>query len=290
MVYATNRLAETKKVLVEKLSGIYPRKEAENLMNMLIMHYFGLSRAMQQVQIERRLSGSEMPVMQGAVKRLLNSEPIQYVLGVTEFYGLQIAVGQNVLIPRPETEELVGKIIGGNSGTNLEILDIGTGSGCIALALKEALPMCSITAIDVSVGALSLARKNAKKLNLDIDFRQCNILNTEACWSTLGKSFHIIVSNPPYVLQKEKKRMADNVLKYEPHLALFVEDTDPLLFYREIMDFARKALKPGGKLYLEINANYAVETASLFGKDIFNSPEILTDLHGKSRFLIVRKH
>lgn len=283
-------MADIKKVSVEKLSGIYPRKEAENLVNMLIMHYYGLSRAMQQVQIERRLSGSEMPALQEAVKRLLNSEPIQYVLGNTEFYGLQITVGQGVLIPRSETEELVGKIIGDNSGTNLEILDIGTGSGCIALALKNDLPGCSVTAIDVSAGALSLARKNAKKLNLDIDFRQCNILNTETCWLTLGKSFHIIVSNPPYVLQKEKKEMPDNVLKFEPHLALFVKDTDPLLFYRKIIDFARKALKSGGKLYLEINANYAAETASLFEKDPFDSPEILTDFRGKARFLIVKKH
>jgi len=283
-------LADIKKVLVKKLSGIYPLKEAENLVNMLILHYFGLSRAMQQVQIERKLSVSEVQVIQEAVKRLLNSEPIQYVLGSTEFYGLRIEVGQGVLIPRPETEELVGKIIGDNPGTDFEILDIGTGSGCIALALKNVLPGCGVTAIDISAGALLLARKNAKKLNLDIDFRQCNILNTDACWSTLDKSFHIIVSNPPYVLQKEKKRMADNVLKFEPHLALFVDDAEPLLFYRKIMDFACRALKSGGKLYLEINADYAAETASLFDKDIFYSPEVLTDLHGKSRFLIVRKH
>lgn len=290
MVYTTNRLADIKRVLVEKLSGIYLRKEAENLVNMLIMNYFGLSRTMQQIQVDRRLSESEMLAIQGAVKRLLNSEPIQYVLGNTEFYGLQITVGQGVLIPRPETEELVGKIIGDNSGTNLEILDIGTGSGCIALALKNDLPGCSVTAIDISAGALSLARRNAKRLNLDIDFRQCNILNTETCWLTLGKSFHIIVSNPPYVLQKEKKEIADNVLKFEPHLALFVKDTDPLLFYRKIMDFARKALKADGKLFLEINAGYAAETASLFEKDTFDSPEILTDFRGKARFLIVKKH
>lgn len=290
MVYAKNKLAEVKKVLVEKLSGTYPRKEAENLVNMLIRHYFGLSRAMQQVQIERRLSGPEMLSIQRAAKRLLNSEPIQYVLGSTEFCDLQIEVGQGVLIPRPETEELVEKILEDNPDTDFEILDIGTGSGCIALALKNVLPGCNVTAIDISAGALSLARKNAKRLNLDIDFRQCNILNTGACLSTLDKSFHIIVSNPPYVLQREKKEMADNVLKYEPHLALFVEDADPLLFYRKILDYARKALKSGGKLYLEINANYADETASLFEKSIFSFPEILADFHGKSRFIVVKKH
>ncbi len=284
-------MVEIKNELVEKLAGIYPRKEAENLVNMLVRHYYGLSRAMQQVQIERRLSGSEILVIQGAVKRLLSSEPIQYVLGSTEFYDLQIEVDRSVLIPRPETEELVGKIFEDSSGTDFEILDIGTGSGCIALALKNVMPGCNVTAIDVSAGALSLASKNARRLNLDIDFRHCNILNTEACWLTLGKSFHIIVSNPPYVLQKEKEEMADNVLKYEPPLALFVENDAPLLFYRKIMDFARKALISGGKLYLEINANYAAETASLFEKNIiFNSPEILADLHGKSRFLIVKKH
>lgn len=276
--------------MVTRMSGIYPLREAENMANMLIQHCFGLSRAMQQLQIDKRLSKREIQILDMAVSRLLLAEPIQYVLGSTEFYGLELEVAPEVLIPRTETEELVDIIIRDNRNEDIDILDVGTGSGCIALALKNTFSHSHVTAIDISEEALMLARRNAKSHNLAVEFKQCNILDTTLCLNVLKRKFHIIVSNPPYVLQKEKEQMADNVLRYEPHMALFVEDNDPQLFYRKIMHFARRSLKPGGKLYFEINENYADETASLFDRDTFDMPEILTDFRGKNRFLMVRIH
>ncbi len=272
--------------MVSRITGLYPQREAENIANMLIRHYFGLSRAMQQIQIDKRLSESEILTIHKAVNRLLTAEPIQHVLGSVGFYGLELEVSPEVLIPRPETEELVDIIVKNNRNDDVDILDVGTGSGCIALALKNSLVRSRVTAIDISEKALALARRNAGNLNLKVDFRQCNILDTDSCRNVVEKKFHIVVSNPPYVLQKEKAQMADNVLRYEPHLALFVEDDDPLLFYRKIMYFAKKSLISCGKLYLEINEKYARETASLFDEKTFDTPEILTDFHGKKRFLV----
>jgi release factor glutamine methyltransferase len=288
MFFASNKLTDIKKEVVSRITGLYPGHEAESMVNMLVMHYFGLSRAEQLIQIDKRLSESEMLLIHKAAVRLLAEEPIQYILGSTVFYGLELKVSAGVLIPRPETEELVDIIVKNNLD-NTDILDVGTGSGCIALAVKNAFARSRVTAVDVSEKALSLARKNAAHLNLLVDFRQCDILDTAACGDMLDKKFDIIVSNPPYVLQKEKAQMAGNVLKYEPHQALFVEDDDPLLFYRKIIHFAEKVLRPGGKLYFEVNENYAGKTASLFDKNIFGKPEILTDFHGKERFLIVGK-
>ncbi len=289
MFYASNKLADIKREIVSRIAGLYPQGEAENMANMLILHFFGLSRAMQQIYPEKRISESELLLIHKAVKRLLMAEPIQYVLGSTEFYGLKLEVAPDVLIPRPETEELVDIIVKDNKNDNIDILDVGTGSGCIALALKSTLVQSRVTAIDVSEKALALAHRNAENLHLAVDFRQCDILDTEGCRKVFEKKFHIVVSNPPYVLQKEKEQMADNVLKHEPHLALFVADDNPLLFYRKIMYLAEKSLLPEGKLYFEVNENYAEETASLFGGSRFATSEILTDFHGKKRFLIVRK-
>jgi len=288
MFYASSKLTDIKKEMVSRIAGLYPHREAENMANMLIRHYFGLSRALQQIQIEKRLSESEIFTVHKAVTRLLTAEPIQYVLGVAEFCGMELEVSPEVLIPRPETEELVDIIVKDNRNDVVDLLDVGTGSGCIALALKNALVRSRVTAIDISEKALALARKNASNLRLIVDFRRCDILDTESCLTVLEKKFHIVVSNPPYILQKEKEQMADNVLRYEPHLALFAKDDDPLLFYRKIMHFAEKSLIPGGKLYLEINEKYAEETASLFDEKIFDTPEILTDFHGKKRFLVIR--
>jgi len=290
MFYTSNQLAGIKRAEITRLTQFYPYHEAENMMNMLIMHFLGLSRVMQQLQVDKQLSESEMLAVHGAVKRLLNNEPIQYVLGDTMFYGLRLEVNANVLIPRPETEELVEIIVKDVHKEDTDILDIGTGSGCIALALKNNLVQSRISAVDISEEALSLARKNAKNLQLDVNFLRCNILDTAACLKTFDKYFDIIVSNPPYVLQKEKEQMSGNVLDYEPHLALFVEDNDPLIFYRKIMRFADKFLRSGGKLYFEINENYAEETAALFCKDIFETPDIQIDINGKKRFIAVRKY
>lgn len=289
MIFQSNKLTDVKRGVVRMLSGLYSHPEAENIANILIRHFFGLSRVMQQIEIEKRLSESELLLVQKAVKRLMKCEPIQYVVGSANFNGLELEVSSGVLIPRPETEELVTIILKDIQDDNIDILDVGTGSGCIALALKNSLAKSKVTAVDISEEALAQARRNAKNLHLKIDFRRCNILDTEVCQTTVEKEFHIMVSNPPYVLQKEKEQMADNVLKYEPPLALFVEDDDPLLFYRKILHLAQKLLMPNGKLYLEINENYAEETAALFNDTTFVILETRTDFLGKRRFLIIRK-
>ena len=282
-------MATIKKEATDSLSGLYPQHEAENMVNLLIRHYFGMSRAGQQLQRDKRLSESELLTFHKAMERLIAAEPIQYVLGSTEFYGLTMEVDPAVLIPRPETEELVDRVIKENPVETRTVLDVGTGSGCIALALKSVLKQSSITAIDISEKALAIARRNAAELDLDIEFRVCDILETEECHTMLGKKFQIIVSNPPYVLQKEKEQMAANVLRYEPGLALFVDDNDPLLYYRKIVEFADKALVSGGKLYFEINEKYARETAALFPREMFYPAEIFVDLRGKERIVRAQK-
>ncbi len=275
--------------MVARLSALYPQREAESMANMLIQHYFGLTRVAQQLQIEKRLSESELLTINKAVARLLKAEPIQYVLGRSTFYGLEMDVSAGVLIPRPETEELVDWVVKGNHNEQADILDVGTGSGCIALALKNTFAGSHVTAVDISEEALAVARKNAERLHLDVDFIRCDILDTPVCQNSLKKEFDIVVSNPPYVLQKEKGQMAGNVLNYEPHEALFVEDDDPLLFYRKIIHFAGQSLRPGGRLYFEVNEKYANETGSLADKNLFEAPEISTDFRGKERFVSIAR-
>ncbi len=289
MFFSTNRLQELKKGSIVLLSRLYPEKEAENMVNRLILHYLGMSRVDQQLHKDKRLSESEILLFQKAMKRLLTAEPLQYVLGVTDFYGLTLTVGPGVLIPRPETEEMVDRILRKNLPDKIDVLDVGTGSGCIALALKNARKQWHITAVDVSPDAIELAKKNARKTGLAVDFKRCDVLDAEKCFQITGGSFGLIVSNPPYVLKKEKRLMADNVLLYEPETALFVEDDDPLLFYRKTISFSLKALLPGGFIFFEINALFARETARLFDEKTFYAPEIIMDMHGKPRIICARK-
>lgn len=211
------------------------------------------------------------------ITRLNQGEPIDYILGYTYFYGLKIEVSKDTLIPRPETEELVELILNENqTRSGLKILDIGTGSGCIALALKSKLVNVEITALDVSIGALEIAQKNSDYLDLNINFIQLDMLN-ENLWSQLT-NYDIIVSNPPYIPQEEKKDMTTSVLDYEPHLALFVEN-DPLLFYKKILKFATSHLSPKGLVYFETS-----QTIQLGEYESFHI-EKQKDLSGNWRFL-----
>lgn len=216
--------------------------------------------------------------------RLKNHEPIQHILGETEFYGLRLIVNQHTLIPRPETEELVDMIR--QKVTHAEnILDIGTGTGCLALSLKKLYPKSKSLGLDISKEALSVARKNAAHNDLEVSFDRLNILETDS----LPGSYDLIVSNPPYITEAEKNSMQQNVLDYEPHSALFVPDTDPLLFYRKIEKLARKHLSAGGSLFLEINQNLGKETTGLFGSIEWKGVELYRDLSGNNRFIEARK-
>lgn len=289
MLYSSNLLQDIKKESVARLSGVYPVLEAESMVNLLIRHYLGMTRTDQQLNKEHRILESEMLLFQKAMKRLLAREPLQYVLGSVDFYGLTLDVGPEVLIPRPETEQLVDLIVKENLPEKAAVLDVGTGSGCIALALKQARKNWQVTGVDISPAALALARKNAGQTGLAVDFKQCNVLDTVMCRQVVSGAFQVVVSNPPYVLESEKNKMADNVLKYEPAQALFVPDDDPLLFYRKIRNLADVSLQAGGLLYFELNEQQAGETARLFRSPHYGKPQLITDFRGKERFLRVRK-
>jgi release factor glutamine methyltransferase len=219
-----------------------------------------------------------------AVKDLLKKRPVQYVLGKTEFYGLPFIVNSKVLIPRPETEELVALVIDEvKPENNLRILDIGTGSGCIAIALKENFPKAQIIAIDVSSFALEVARENAKRNSVEIDFRVCDFLNKDS-WNTLG-IFDVVISNPPYVRHLEKVQMKSNVLDYEPEIALFVENGNPLLFYAQIAEFGKKHLHKDGRIFCEINQYLHKETVNLFEQYTYKDVQVLKDIFGNFRIV-----
>ena len=266
-----------------KIQKLYPKQEAESLVLWLFESYLGKKRMdiLKNETLENLPSGLTI-----AVENLLMGMPIQYILGKGPFYGREFVVSPAVLIPRNETEELVHLIIKENPKESLHILDIGTGSGCIPVTLALEMKMPTVFGIDISEEALDIAKKNADLLQSKVDFIQSDILKEELPFEDLD----IIVSNPPYVRHSEKNLMHTNVLAYEPHLALFVYDEDPLLFYREISQKAKKALKTGGKIYFEINEALGKETKELMEKIGFEEVKIFEDLNGKQRMVRGIKH
>lgn len=213
--------------------------------------------------------------------RLFKDEPIQYILSDAYFYGMNLEVNPSVLIPRPETEELVDMIVKENRESDLKILDLCTGSGCIAIALARNMPFSDVTAIDLSQGAIETAAKNAAKLKAKINFLLQDIFR----YNPQPQEFDIIVSNPPYIDLSEKASMEPNVVNYEPHEALFVSDDDPLVFYRRIAEIGKQALKPGGKLYLEINPRHSEELKNLLINADYQEVTVHKDISGKERFI-----
>ena len=265
-----------------ELTQFYSNKEVQNMAFWCIHSISNLSRSEYLLSSNSLLSKDTVSFYQSVVSRLQNFEPLQYILGECEFYGLSLKVSPSCLIPRPETEELVHWILKHNF---TKALDIGTGSACIPIALakhKEA----QITALDISSDALSIARENAKKNTVDIHFIEHNIFND----IDLKTSFDLIVSNPPYVLESEKTLMNNNVLDYEPHLALFVSDNDALIYYKRIIDFSKVHLQREGLLFLEINEQKSVEIKDLLENNGFENVLIKKDMQGKNRMVkAVRK-
>jgi release factor glutamine methyltransferase len=228
-------------------------------------------------------SESDLLYFRSIVKRIQQGEPMQYVLGSTYFYNLELDVTPYVLIPRPETEELVDWIVQSYPNNSLQVIDIGSGSGCIALALQKARPNWNVEAVDISEDALNLIAKNASKNKLSIHLTNADARSS--AMKTYFESYNIIVSNPPYIPIRDKSLMAKHVVDYEPELALFVTDDDPLIFYRQIALFARKKLVLGGALFFELNEDLAEETVRLLDGIGFSSIELKTDLQGKNRML-----
>lgn len=288
------------KSLTSQLSTIYPLTEAQALARWVMEEKFGLSLTDVLLGKDNDLSANDQAELQIIADRLLKSEPLQYILGHTSFCGLRIGVAPGVLIPRPETAELVALIEREWTDTNAKVLDIGTGSGCIALALAHRGFMTE--GWDVSHEALAIARQNARALLLDVAFSHHDILKEAAAFDTasestdscdsIGKStmkWDIIVSNPPYIRQSEAAEMEANVLEHEPHLALFVPDNDPLVFYRAIARYAHHTLRPGGGLYFEINRELSAETAALLRETGFRQVDVHRDQFDNDRMVSARR-
>jgi release factor glutamine methyltransferase len=270
--------------MIRELRNVYPEKECINMINMLFYSVAGIEKKDFLLDPARLVKENIKAELLGKFSELLNHRPIQYVTGTAYFYDLELEVDSSVLIPRPETEELVKWIAGDQKeGQDLKILDIGTGSGCIILALSRLLKNPQITATDISEKALAIASRNALKYGIRAEFRMMDILD-ESTWNEYEK-YDIIVSNPPYVKEMEKKEMQANVLEYEPPGALFVPDDDPLLFYRAIARFSGLKLSPQGRLYLEINENLGGETVMLLRNEGFTEIILKKDMRGKDRMI-----
>ena len=297
MKISSNLVRDCRRHYASELETIYGYDEANALIMILLEHYFGIDRVKIAMEPELRLSESEMLTLHFAVKELLKNKPIQYIIGETEFCGMRFLVNENVLIPRPETEEMVQMIVSRRDKACLvrtgrdvktdgrpSILDIGTGSGCIAISLAKLLKDSVVTAVDVSEKALEVAKKNADANNVDVRFVLDDILNPQNP-ELIENQYDIIVSNPPYVCESEKSEMRANVLDYEPSSALFVSDNDPLIFYRKILEFAQKALKPDGEVWFEINEKFGAEMKDLCDIMGFKNVETIKDFRERDRFL-----
>ena len=289
MFVIQNTAEAVKAYFLERLISFYTEREITTFYKESLKKRLKLTDADFLLQIEIRLSESDLLYFRSIVKRLQNQEPFQYILGETYFYDLVIRCDERALIPRPETEELVEWICNSvDKNEKLEILDVCTGSGCIALALKSILKSSNVSATDISPVALALAKKNAMLLVLDINFLQDNALVEDADLFD-SNSLDLIVSNPPYIPMKEKDLMEKNVLDFEPHLALFVADETPLIFYKAIAEKALRLLKPDGCLFFELHESYAELTKELVIAIGYDAVEIKLDLQGKSRMLKAKK-
>jgi release factor glutamine methyltransferase len=279
------KITEYKVNFIKSLLPIYDEKEAESFFYLLLESKHQLRRIDLALDVDKEFSKEEISIWDSILEKLINQIPIQYIIGKTHFYGLEFMVNENVLIPRPETEELVDWIVKLNTKLskkkNLKILDIGTGSGCIAISLAKNITNSEVFAVEVSEKALVIAEKNAILNQVQVTLLPKNILET----TTLNQKFDIIVSNPPYVRNLEKTEIKPNVLDNEPHLALFVSDNDPLIFYKKIAELATANLNPNGQLFFEINQYLGKETHDLLKSIGLKNIELRKDIYGNDRMI-----
>jgi release factor glutamine methyltransferase len=277
-----NNIQSTINYIKKELESIYSSREIESIAYILLEHVLNYSKTQIQLNKNEAIKTENFDKIVNHLSELKQSKPIQYVLGVADFYELKFNVNKHTLIPRPETEELVHAIINENQEENLKVLDIGTGSGCIPIALSKELIKAKVSGVDISSDAIDTAKENAILNDVKVQFYERDILNWESFdWEELD----VIVSNPPYVTLSEKEKMEKNVLEYEPHTALFVSDNDPLIFYRRIADLALTHLKKGGKLYFEINESLGNEMIELLQKKGFSDIKLRKDINGKDRMM-----
>ena len=288
MKVPSNLVKDIRKYYCELLCSLYEKDEANAMILILFKYYFNIDRVRMVLEPDLRLSESEMLKIHFAVKDLLRNKPIQYVTGETEFCDLKFKVNENVLIPRPETAEMISKIVNSQHSTvnnHCSIIDIGTGSGCIAISLAKMISNSNVYALDISEEALKIAKENAFNNNVNVSFIHDDILNLK---NNIETKFDIIVSNPPYVRELEKAEMHNNVLKWEPHNALFVSDNDPLIFYRNILEFAKTHLKDNGEVWFEINEYLGKEMSDLCHELGFSNVKIHKDFRDRDRVMSLR--
>lgn len=302
----SNSIKDIKEYICNELKNKYSDNEIKSLTNILFKEYAYLDAAYLLAFENDTINESSLLNIVLATQRLKKHEPIQYIIGKTDFLNIKLEINSNVLIPRPETEEMAQIIIQENQRTNLKIIDICAGSGCIALALNKNIPQSNVIGTDISPKAIETAKKNNEINNLNTKFylfdflsitdnenNQIDCKNNQLDYSNnqpdcFNDKFDIIVSNPPYVMEKEKSAMQKNVLNYEPSIALYVKDENPLIFYKKLVFFASKHLKTCGKMYLEVNASLANDTCALFSNSQFIT-EVREDIFNKKRFLFLQK-
>ena len=276
-------IKQYEKTFIKRLEDLYDKQEAKELFLMCAEEVLGISRIQLLLQQKIQVNEDQQADFDRLLSELVAGRPIQYVLGYAWFYDLKFFVNEAVLIPRPETEELVALISKAHQGESLKILDIGTGSGCIAIALKKNLPQAKIWAMDVSEDALKTAHQNAIYHDTTIHFIEQDILNVPA--GLIREKLDVIVSNPPYIIPSEQVSMTKSVISHEPHLALFTPEEKPLMFYEAIAIFAKEYLSDGGKLYFEINRRFGLELKELLKMLGFNEVQIHVDMHGAERMI-----
>ena len=273
------KLKEAIEQLREGLAGVADPQEVQAMIRVICEDVFNYDPVDVALRQESELPDFAPQRVAEIIARLQRHEPLQYILGTARFHGHRFKVTPAVLIPRPETEQLVDLIIEENPGSDLRVLDMGTGSGCIAISLARALKFARVDALDVSRDALAVARDNAASLKVKVRFFESDILAPQP-----AATYDIIVSNPPYITWSERELMERNVKDYEPAQALFVPDNDPLLFYKAIASYAKRSLEKGGRLYLEINQRFGVEVKRLLEDCGFDEVRIIVDSFGKDRF------
>lgn len=278
-------LKEAKLLFGNEINYVYDFSEVKNVTELVLEHVTGFSRIQQIRKTESVLTEEQIVKLSKISERLKQKEPVQYVLGEAWFAGMKFKVNKNVLIPRPETEELVDWVIADCrlQIADLKIIDIGTGSGCIPVSIKKKLQLASVSAVDVCSEAIYTATENAIALESDIEFILLDFLD-ENKWDKLGE-YDVIVSNPPYIRQSEKESMMERVINHEPHLALFIPDNDALIFYRKLADFSKTHLKTSGALYVEINEVFGNDVLKLLQSKGFNKTELKKDMQGKERMI-----
>ena len=275
-------IAETRKRIFQALSGSYDENEIRNFSDLLFFHLLNYSKIELRMKGNKVISQQDEKTLDEMLTRLKAFEPIQYILGETFFFDLRFLVSPHVLIPRPETEELVDWVLKDYAGKKINVLDIGTGSGCIAVALAKNMPLARISGCDIDEKAIEISIRNAWFNAAQVSFFLFDVLHPA---TTHDNKYDVLVSNPPYVRESEKVLMHANVLKYEPHKALFVSDEDPLLFYKAIADLGHEILLPGGAIYCEINEKFPKEILGIFYSRGYKTAEMRPDINDKPRMI-----